>query len=162
MNTMYRPRVLLAEDHAETAERLRKLLRVEFDVIAWVEDGRALVDATERLSPDVIVADVAMPGAEFSHDVIVADISMPILDGIDAIALILRGDPGARIVLVTVHDEPILVDRGLTAGALGYVLKDSAGDDLVPAIRAALAGRRYVSRALCHRDGDISNHNGAE
>ena len=116
MNIMYRPRVLLAEDHAETAERLRKLLRVEFDVIAWVEDGRALVDATERLSPDVIVADIAMPG----------------VDGLAATALIRRNDPNARIVLVTVHSESMLVEAGLAAGALGYVLKDTAGDELVP------------------------------
>ena len=129
---MYRPRVLLAEDHAETAERLRKLLRVEFDVIAWVEDGRALVDATERLSPDVIVADIAMPG----------------VDGIAATTLIRRHDPNARIVLVTVHSESMLVEAGLAAGALGYVLKDTAGDELVPAVHAALAGRQYVSREL--------------
>ncbi len=138
--------MLLADDHAATAGQLRGLLQPHFDVVALVEDGRALVSAAARLSPDVIVA----------------DISMPILDGIDAVALIVRGDPAARIVLVTLHDEPILVDRGLSAGALGYVLKDSAGDELVPAIRAALVGRRYVSRALCHRDGDVSNHNGAE
>ena len=64
---MYRPRVLLAEDHAETAERLRKLLRADFDVIASVEDGDALVDAAERLSPDVIVTDIAMPGSTASR-----------------------------------------------------------------------------------------------
>lgn len=132
MNTTYRPRVLLAEDHAETAERLRKLLRVDFDVIAWVEDGRALVDATERLSPDVIVTDIAMPG----------------VDGIAATALIRRHDPDARIVLVTVHAESMLVEAGLAAGALGYVLKDTAGDELVPAVHAALRGRQYVSREL--------------
>ena len=132
MNTMYRPRVLLAEDHAATAERLRKLLRVEFDVIAWVEDGSALVDATERLMPDVIVADIAMPG----------------VDGIAAAILIRRLDPSARIVLVTVHAESMLVEAGLAAGALGYVLKDTAGDDLVPAVHAALAGRQYLSREL--------------
>ena len=74
---MYRPRVLLAEDHAETAERLRKLLRADFDVIASVEDGDALVDAAERLSPDVIVTDIAMPG----------------IDGIEAAVLIRRHDP---------------------------------------------------------------------
>jgi DNA-binding NarL/FixJ family response regulator len=135
MNTMYRPRVLLAEDHAETAERLRKLLRVDFDVIAWVEDGSALVDATERLMPDVIVADIAMPG----------------VDGIAAAILIRRHDPNARIVLVTVHAESMLVEAGLAAGALGYVLKDTAGDDLVPAIHAALAGRQYLSRELGER-----------
>jgi DNA-binding NarL/FixJ family response regulator len=129
---MYRPRVLLAEDHAETAARLRKLLGVDFDVIASVDDGRALVDATERLSPDAIVADIDMPG----------------VDGIAATTLIRRHDPDARIVLVTVHSESMLVEAGLAAGALGYVLKDTAGDELVPAIHAALAGRQYVSREL--------------
>ena len=132
MNTMYRPRVLLAEDHAATAERLRKLLRVDFEVIASVEDGSALVDATERLMPDVVVADIAMPG----------------VDGIAAAILIRRHDPNARIVLVTVHAESMLVEAGLAAGALGYVLKDTAGDDLVPAVHAALAGRQYLSREL--------------
>jgi DNA-binding NarL/FixJ family response regulator len=132
---MYRPRVLLAEDHAETAARLRKLLGVAFDVIASVEDGRALVDATERLSPDAIVADIDMAG----------------VDGIEATTLIRRHDPNARIVLVTVHSEAMLVEAGLAAGALGYVLKDTAGDELVPAIHAALAGRQYVSRELGER-----------
>ena len=129
---MNRPRVLLAEDHAETAERVRKLLGGEFDVIAWVEDGVALVAAAGRLSPDVIVADIAMPG----------------VDGIEATALIRRTNPDARIVLVTVHSEPMLVEGGLAAGALGYVLKDTAGDDLVAAVRAALRGERYVSGEL--------------
>jgi DNA-binding NarL/FixJ family response regulator len=129
---MYRPRVLLAEDHAETAARLRKLLGVEFDVIASVEDGRALVDATERLSPDAIVADIDMPG----------------VDGIEATTLIRHRDPDARIVLVTVHGESMLVEAGLAAGALGYVLKDTAGDELVAAVHAALGGHQYVSREL--------------
>ena len=129
---MYRPRVLLAEDHAETAERLRKLLRADFDVIASVEDGDALVDAAERLSPDVIVTDIAMAG----------------VDGIAAAVQIRRHDPNARIVFVTVHSEPMLVEAGLEAGALGYVLKDSAGEELIPAVRAALGGHRYVSREL--------------
>jgi DNA-binding NarL/FixJ family response regulator len=129
---MYRPRVLLAEDHAETAARLRKLLGVDFDVIASVEDGRALVDATERLSPDAIVA----------------DIDMPEVDGIAATTLIRHRDPNARIVLVTVHGESMLVEAGLAAGALGYVLKDTAGDELVAAVHAALGGHQYVSREL--------------
>jgi len=132
MNTMYRPRVLLAEDHAATAERLRKLLRAEFDVIASVADGGALVDAAKRLLPDVIVTDIAMPG----------------IDGIAAAVMIRRNDPNTRIVFVTVHTESMYLEAGLEAGALGYVLKDSAGDDLVMAIRAALGGRRFVSREI--------------
>jgi DNA-binding NarL/FixJ family response regulator len=139
-----RPRVLLADDHTATAQQLRKLLQRHFDVVALVEDGSALVSAVARLSPDVIVADISLPN----------------LDGIDAAALIVRGDPAARIVLVKVHDEPILVERGLTAGALGYVLKDAAGDELVAAVHAALGGRRYVSRALVQPEGDLSPDRG--
>ncbi len=127
-----RIRVLLADDHLETAAQLRQLLQPEFEVIAHVTDGRTLVNYAERLSPDVIVS----------------DISMPEVDGITAAAAILRQNPAARIVLVTVHGDPSLVTRGLETGALGYVLKCSAGDDLIPAIDAALRGERHVSDAL--------------
>ena len=65
------------------------------------------------------------------------------MDGIEAAVLIRRHDPNARIVFVTVHAESMLIEAGLEAGALGYVLKDAAGDDLVAAIRAALSGRQY-------------------
>ena len=133
---MQLPRVLLAEDHPPTAERLRELLRAEFDVIAWVANGADLVDAVVRLAPDVTVADITMPR----------------LDGIEAATVIRRNNPNARIVLVTVHTEPMLLEAGLAAGALGYVLKDTAGDDLVPAVHAALAGQGYVSRALHDSD----------
>jgi len=129
---MPRPRVLLADDHTETAAQLRKLLESDFEVVALVEDGRALVSEAARLTPDVIVTDISMPG----------------LDGIDAAALIRRRDPEARIVFVTVHSEPLLVERGLAAGALGYVLKDTAGDELVAAVHAALDGQRFIGSAL--------------
>ena len=134
---MDRPRLLLAEDHADTAEQLRKLLRAEFDVVESVEDGNALVEAAKRLSPDVIVTDIAMPG----------------IDGITAVVRIRHQAPDARVVFVTVHADTMLVEAGLEAGALGYVLKDAAGDDLVAAIRAALTGRQYVSRELRRTEG---------
>jgi DNA-binding NarL/FixJ family response regulator len=130
--TTQRPRLVLADDHRETAEQLRKLLQPHFEVVEVVEDGRGLVAAAAQFSPDAIVA----------------DLSMPFLDGIEAASLILGRDPAARIVLVTVHAEAMLVERGLAAGALGYVLKDAAGDELVDAVRAALGGQRYVSRSL--------------
>jgi len=132
---MRRPTVLLADDHTETAAQLRQLLEPDFEVVAQVEDGRALVSEAARLTPDVIVTDISMPG----------------LDGIDAAALIRRRDPDARIVFVTVHSEPLLVERGLAAGALGYVLKDAAGDELVDAVHAALEGHRFVGSALDDR-----------
>jgi len=129
---MERPRLLLADDHPETAYLLRGLLEPEFDVIATVQDGNALVSAAARLLPDVIVS----------------DISMPALDGIAAAAVILGANPAARIVFVSVYGDPFLIERGLAAGAAGYVLKLSAGDELVPAVRAVLRGERYVGLPL--------------
>ena len=120
------PRLLLADDHVETRLLLRALLQPEFDVVADVQDGRALVRAAGQLSPDVIVTDISMPG----------------VDGITAATAILRTNPAARIVFVTIHGDSSLVERGLSAGALGYVLKLAAGDELVPAVRAALRSER--------------------
>ncbi len=133
---MSQPRLLLADDHKETAELLRSLLQSEFDVIAQVRDGLALLSAEEKLSPDVIVSDISMPG----------------LDGIAAATQIVRRNPAARIVFVTVHCDPLLVERGFQAGALGYVIKGAAGDELIPAVRSALRGERHVSREL-HPNG---------
>ena len=112
------------------------MLQSEFEVIGHVTDGRTLVKHACRLSPDVIVS----------------DISMPDVDGLAAAAEIMRHNPDARIVLVTVHGDRSLVARGLQTGALGFVLKLSAGDDLVPAIWAALRGERHVSGALHFED----------
>jgi DNA-binding NarL/FixJ family response regulator len=75
----------------------------------------------------------------------VTDIAMPGLNGIAAAARILASNPAARIVFVTVHNNPVLVQKGLATGALGYVSKLTAGEDLVPAIRAALRGERHLS-----------------
>jgi len=127
-----RPRLLLAEDHLQTADLVCALLSAEFDVIARVRDGRALESAAARLSPDVIVSDISMPG----------------LDGIAAASLILFRNPSARIVFMTVHGDPLMVERALATGALGYVVKVVAGDDLLPAVRAALRGERFVSGGL--------------
>jgi DNA-binding NarL/FixJ family response regulator len=129
---MPQPRLLLADDHLETAEVLRGLLQPEFDVIAQVQDGYALLSAVERLSPDVIVSDISMPG----------------LDGIAAAAQIVRRHPAARIVFVTVACDPLLMERGFEAGALGYVMKREASDELLPAVRSALRGERHVCREL--------------
>jgi CheY-like chemotaxis protein len=123
-----RARVLLADDHPAVAKELYALLQSEFDVIAIVADGDALITAAEALAPDCIVTDIAMPG----------------LDGITAASEILRRNPAARIVFVTVHDEAEMVKRGLAIGVLGYVLKLAAGEELVSAINAALRGTRHV------------------
>jgi DNA-binding NarL/FixJ family response regulator len=127
-----RARVLLADDHAAVLEDLRALVESEFDVVGSVGDGHALFGAVEGLSPDVVVTDINMPG----------------LDGIAAATKILRQRPDTRIIFVTVHGESEMVRRGLETGALGYVVKMSAGNDLLPAINAALQGKRYVSETI--------------
>jgi DNA-binding NarL/FixJ family response regulator len=124
---MKRARVLLADDHDAVAEQLRAVLETEFEVVGTVGDGEALLAAAAALRPDVIVADIAMP----------------ILDGIAAARQLLRRDPDARLVFVTVHDDPALVRQAFALGALGYVLKVRAGEELLPAVRAALRGERH-------------------
>jgi DNA-binding NarL/FixJ family response regulator len=126
---MARPRVVLAEDHARVAEELRGLLEREFEVVAVVTDGHALVRAVGASRPDVVVTDIVMPG----------------LDGIAATAALLAQFPETRVVLITAHDDPEIATRGLAAGALAYVPKHSAGHELLPAVRALLRGERYVS-----------------
>jgi DNA-binding NarL/FixJ family response regulator len=125
---MGRTRVLLADDHPDNAELLRELLQGECEVIGAVADGQALIEAADVLAPDVIVTDIGMPR----------------VDGIEAAHEILRRHPGTRIVFVTVHNDPAVVARGMAAGALGYVQKGEAGDDLLPAVRAAARGERHV------------------
>jgi DNA-binding NarL/FixJ family response regulator len=129
---MPRTRLLLADDHLETTALLRELLQPEFEVLASVTDGQTLVEYAVRLAPDVIVCDIGMPA----------------LDGIAAAKAILRATPSARIVFVTVHHDRSLAARALATGALGYVLKLSAGDELIPAIRAAERGQTFVCPAL--------------
>jgi DNA-binding NarL/FixJ family response regulator len=135
-----RPRVVLAEDHAPMAQRLRALLEPSCDVIESVEDGSALVVAAAAVQPDVIVSDIAMPG----------------LSGLTAARIILAERPEVRIVFVTVRDEPSVVRAALRCGALAYVLKGDAGEELLSAVRAVLEGHQYVSTNAQTALGDVS------
>ncbi len=126
-----RPTVVLAEDHPHVAEQLRRLLASEFDVVAVVGHGEALVKTATRLRPDVIVTDISMPG----------------MDGIRAAAELVRQQPSLGVVFVTVHDDPALARKALAVG-LGYVLKTTAGDELVEAVHSVLRAQPFVSAAL--------------
>ena len=146
---MSRPRVLLADDHRVVGEGLKRLLADDFDLVGVVEDGRALVAAAKKLQPDVIVADITMP-----H-----------LNGIEAMAHLKKEDPHAKVVFLTMHQDPAYARRALEAGAAGFVLKHSAPAELVMAIQAALKGQTFVTPALAsevfrqaqHDSGDVND-----
>lgn len=129
---MERPTILLADDESAVLERVRRLLESEFRVVAIVSDGQALLAAADRLKPDVILA----------------DISMPVLNGFEAARRLKAAAPGTRIIFLTVHEEQTVVTEALELGVNGYVVKRSAAQDLIAAIREVLAGRCFVSPAL--------------
>jgi DNA-binding NarL/FixJ family response regulator len=126
---MGKTRVLLADDHTIVAEGLRSLLEGEFEFVGTVGDGRALLDAARNLKPDVIVA----------------DISMPLLNGLDAARQLKRDGVTAKIVFLTMHAEAQLAAEAFRAGASGYLLKSSAGEELITAIHEVVKGRAYVT-----------------
>jgi DNA-binding NarL/FixJ family response regulator len=125
-------KVLLADDHEVVAQGLESLLKKSFDLVGVVHDGRALLDAAEKLRPDVIVTDISMPG----------------LNGLDAIRQIRERRPVAKIVVLTMHRDTQLAVEAFRAGASGYVLKVSPAEELVRAIAEIAQGRGYVTTLL--------------
>ena len=126
---MTKPRLLIADDHKIFVEGLKRLLSTDFDIAGVAEDGRKLVAAAEKLRPDVIVA----------------DISMPMLNGIDAVRQIKKVHPEITVVFLTMHPDVAYAVSAFKAGGSGYVLKNSAPDELITAIREGLQGRTYVT-----------------
>ena len=122
-------RVLIADDHKIVTEGLRSLLEPEFDLVGTAENGRELVKQAQALSPDVIVV----------------DISMPLLNGIDAVSQLRDAGSTAKIIFLTMHNDPMYAARAFDAGASGFVLKHSAPSELITAIEKALEGGTFVS-----------------
>jgi DNA-binding NarL/FixJ family response regulator len=133
---MKKTRVLLADDHKIVLEGLRSLLEPEFEIVGAVEDGRALVAEAKRLSPEVVVADISMPG----------------LNGIDAAKQIRKIDAHIKIVFLTMHADVSYAASAFEAGASGFVLKHSAPQELITALREAVQGRTYVTPMIA---GDL-------
>lgn len=128
---MSKARVLLADDHAILRSGLRLLLEREPDLCVAGEaaDGREALEWLDREQADVAVMDVGMPG----------------LNGIEATAQILRKHPAVQVVILSMHSDETYVLRCLRAGARAYILKESAEQELIAAIRAVRAGRSYFS-----------------
>jgi len=129
---MKRPTILLADDHKMFAQGLASLLEDEFDLVGTVENGQALVEAAGRLNPDLILL----------------DISMPVLNGFDAARRLTQNNSSAKLVFLTMHADARLLREAFHCGAVGYVLKQSAGEDLIFALRHVIAGNTYVSPTI--------------
>jgi DNA-binding NarL/FixJ family response regulator len=129
---MSRPRVLLADDHALLLGAFEKLLSDDCEIVGLVSDGRALVDAAEKLNPDLIVA----------------DISMPLLNGLEAMRQIKRTHRHIKVVFLTMNEDADLAAEAFRAGASGYLLKRSLASELATAIREVAQGRAYVTPLL--------------
>ena len=126
------PRVLLADDHPRVADAFGEYLAEAFELVGNVRNGDLLIEAAKTLQPDVIVTDISMPGT----------------DGLRAMRRIQQHLPHTKVILLSSYVDDALVRYALAAGASGFVLKTYASTELVPAIRAVLAGGTYVSRAL--------------
>jgi DNA-binding NarL/FixJ family response regulator len=127
-------RVLLADDHTIVRDGLRLILEEQNDiaVVGGVDDGMEAVKKVRALLPDVVVMDITMPE----------------LNGIEATIQIREISPSTRVVILSVHSSVEHIYHSLRAGALGYLLKESAGREVVAAVRAAYAGCRYLSNKI--------------
>ncbi|MGO8836249.1 MAG: response regulator transcription factor [Limisphaerales bacterium] len=125
-------RVLLADDHSAVLVQTTSLLAAEFEIVGSVGNGLDLVTAAARLDPDIVVLDITMPG----------------LDGLEAARRLQLAKTRAKLVFLTVHEDPDYVRTAWQAGAAAYVIKARLATDLVTAIHEALAGRRFVSPTI--------------
>jgi DNA-binding NarL/FixJ family response regulator len=130
------PRFLIADDHAMFAETLRAYLEKTYTVLGVVLDGRAMVADAMRLRPDVIVVDVGMP----------------LLNGLDAAREIKEQAPDIKFVFLTMRDDPNLAAAAFDLGAIGFVLKHSAGEELLKAIDQVLHHKPYLTSKLRAED----------
>ncbi|MGA9967416.1 MAG: response regulator transcription factor [Terriglobales bacterium] len=136
---MTRPRIMIADDHAFVADACKKLLEPEYDVVATVGDGRALVRIAATLKPQVIII----------------DIGMPLLNGLDAgqqIKQILRS---VKLVFLTMNTDPVLAAEAFRRGASAFLLKTCAASELSVAIREVLKGMSYLSPAIAKETVDF-------
>ncbi len=131
---MGKVRVLLADDHEMVLAKVQLVLGDEFDIVGTVSNGRDAIAEVQRLDPDVLVMDVAMP----------------LLNGFQAASQLLSFRSRTKIVFLTVHEDQDFVDAAFANGASGYVTKSHLTTDLVLAIREALHGGTYVSHFTSH------------
>jgi DNA-binding NarL/FixJ family response regulator len=129
---MYSARLLLADDHPLVLESMRQLLEPEFSVVGTAQTGQQVLEEAEKLHPDIVLLDANMPG----------------MSGFEAARRLKNLLPTVKIIFVTMLTEAIAVSEGFRAGAMGYVLKQDASDELHAAVKSVLANRKFVSAKL--------------
>ena len=126
---MYRPRVLIADDHAMLREAFKELLESNCEVVGSVADGRALLDLAPKVRPDIILLDIAMP----------------LLNGLDAGLQLTRMMPQVKLIFLTVNADPDFAKQAFRNGASAYLLKNCAVAELYKAVKSVLQGKTYVT-----------------
>lgn len=126
---MARPRILIADDHPMVAAGLRRIVDEEAEVVAVAGDGGQLVELALRHAPEIVIS----------------DINMPVMSGLEAMQRLKAGGLRAKFIFLTLHTEARLAASALHAGASGYLLKQSAAEELVEAIRAVAGGLTYLT-----------------
>jgi DNA-binding NarL/FixJ family response regulator len=123
-------RLVLADDHEDILDEVRQLVSSDFEVVGAVKNGTALIEAVTELRPDAVICDIYMPG----------------LNGIASGAQILRSGLCRSVIVLTMHNERHLIGKALQEGIQGYVLKEDASEELIPAVYAVVGGSRYLSQ----------------
>ncbi len=131
---MRRATILLADDHTMFCAGLKRLLEPEYEVIGCVSDGRALLKAAVDSTPDVVVIDVGMP----------------LLNGLDAGRELKKSMPRVKLIYLTMNSDADVASEAFRIGASGYLLKNSAGEELLQAVRSAVRGASYVTPQISH------------
>lgn len=132
---MSKPRVLLADDHILVSEAFKRLLEPEFEVVGTVADGRSLLQIAQEVKPDVAIL----------------DLGLPLLNGMDAGKRLKSLLPKTKIIVLTMNEDLDLAGVALRDWASGYLLKKSAGGELVQAVRDVLRGKSYVTAYVAQR-----------
>ena len=132
---MWRPRVLLVDDHNLVVEAFKKLLEPEFDIVGTVSNGESLMRVTNELKPDVVLLDLAMPE----------------LNALEAGQELKKLLPRTKLIVLTMNEDTEVARESLRLWASGYLLKKSAGSELVKAVKDALQGKTYVTPAVAQR-----------
>ncbi|MCC6140180.1 MAG: response regulator transcription factor [Nitrospira sp.] len=142
---MKKPTVILADDHTLVLEGFRRLLETQYELLAAVGDGQALLQAAAQHRPEIVIL----------------DISMPVMNGIEAARALQSQFPSMKLVFVTMHADPAYIRAAFQAGASGYVLKQSMGNELSQALQTVLQGQTYVTPLIAKDVVDGMRHGNA-